>query len=49
MRIEDYQDTLRGHRVLHLVDKGNKLATMPLRCRCSASSGPAADSAPKDH
>lgn len=22
MRIEDYRETLRGHRVLHLVDKG---------------------------
>ena len=30
MRIEDYADTLRGHRVLHLVGKGNKPATMPL-------------------
>jgi len=29
-RIEDYADTLRGHRVLHLVGKGNKPATMPL-------------------
>ncbi|MFK5689195.1 hypothetical protein ACI3EY_05970 [Ornithinimicrobium sp. LYQ92] len=28
--IEDYSDVLRGHRVLHLVDKGNKPATMPL-------------------
>src|SRR4051812_39046959 len=30
VRIEDYSDTLRGHRVLHLVGKGNKPATMPL-------------------
>ena len=30
VRIEDYQDTLRGHRVLHLVGKGNKPATMPI-------------------
>jgi hypothetical protein len=30
VRIEDYTDTLRGHRVLHLVGKGNKPATMPL-------------------
>lgn len=30
MRIEDYRETLRGHRVLHLVGKGNKPATMPL-------------------
>ncbi|MDQ3325000.1 MAG: tyrosine-type recombinase/integrase [Actinomycetota bacterium] len=30
VRIEDYQETLRGHRVLHLVGKGNKPATMSL-------------------
>jgi len=30
VRIEDYADTLRGHRVLHLVGKGSKPATMPL-------------------
>jgi integrase len=30
VRIEDYRDTLRGHRVLHLVGKGTKPATMPL-------------------
>ncbi|WP_101523217.1 tyrosine-type recombinase/integrase [Nocardioides houyundeii] len=30
VRIEDYADTLRGHRVLHLVGKGNKPATMPI-------------------
>jgi hypothetical protein len=29
VRIEDYADTLRGYRVLHLVGKGNKPATMP--------------------
>src|SRR3954453_713267 len=29
VRIEDYQETLRGHRVLHLVGKGTKPATMP--------------------
>lgn len=28
--IEDYADTMRGHRVLHLVGKGNKPATMPI-------------------
>jgi integrase/recombinase XerD len=28
--IEDYRETLRGHRVLHLVGKGNKPATLPL-------------------
>jgi hypothetical protein len=28
--IEDYQETLRGHRILHLVGKGNKPATMPV-------------------
>ena len=30
VRIEDYAETLRGHRVLRLVGKGNKPATMPL-------------------
>lgn len=30
VRIEDYADTLRGHRVLRLVGKGSKPATMPL-------------------
>jgi hypothetical protein len=30
VRIEDYRETLRGHRVLHLVGKGNQPATMPL-------------------
>ncbi len=30
VRIEDYAETLRGHRVLHLVGKGNKPATMPV-------------------
>ena len=30
VRIEDHADTLRGHRVLHLVGKGNKPATMPI-------------------
>jgi integrase/recombinase XerD len=30
VRIEDYAQTLRGHRVLRLVGKGNKPATMPV-------------------
>jgi hypothetical protein len=30
VRIEGHAGTLRGHRVLHLVGKGNKPATMPL-------------------
>jgi len=30
VRIEDYADTLRGYRVLRLVGRGNKPATMPL-------------------
>ena len=30
VRVEDYAETLRGHRVLHLVGKGNKPATMPI-------------------
>ena len=49
VRIEDYADTLRGPRVLHLVGKGNKPATMPLTvpvlrvleaCRGQRTSGP---------
>lgn len=49
VRIEDYADTLRGHRVLHLVGKGNKPATMPITipvlrvleaCRGQRSNGP---------
>ena len=47
--IEDYADTLRGYRVLHLVGKGNKPATMPLTvpvlrvleaCRGQRTTGP---------
>lgn len=30
VRIEDYAETMRGHRVLHLVGKGNKPPTMPV-------------------
>ena len=30
VHVEHYADTLRGHRVLHLIGKGNKPATMPL-------------------
>jgi hypothetical protein len=30
VRIEDYADTLRGHRVLHVVGKGNRPARMPV-------------------
>jgi integrase/recombinase XerD len=30
VRIEDYAESLRGHRVLHVVGKGIKPATMPL-------------------
>lgn len=49
VRIEDYQETLRGHRVLHLVGKGNKPATMPVTipvlralevCRGDRTQGP---------
>lgn len=51
VRIEDYADTLRGHRVIHLVGKGDKPTTMPstvpvLRvlnaCRGRRASGPLA-------
>ncbi|MGH3333415.1 MAG: tyrosine-type recombinase/integrase [Nocardioidaceae bacterium] len=49
VRIEDYGETLRGHRVLHLMGKGAKPATMPLTvpvlrvletCRGERSEGP---------
>ena len=50
VRVEDYAETLRGHRALHLVGKGNKPATMPLTvpvllrvleaCRGERSAGP---------
>lgn len=49
VRIEDYAEILRGHRVLHLVGKGNKPATMPITvpvlrvleaCRGQRTSGP---------
>jgi integrase/recombinase XerD len=49
VRIEDYAETLRGHRVLHLVGKGNKPATMPITvpvlrvlesCRGQRTAGP---------
>ena len=49
VRIEDHADTLRGHRVLRLVGKGNKPATMPITvpvlrvleaCRGERTSGP---------
>lgn len=49
VRIEDYADTLRGHRVLRLIGKGNKPATMPITipvlrvleaCRGQRSEGP---------
>jgi integrase/recombinase XerD len=48
VRIEDYE-TLRGHRVLHLVGKGSKPATMPVTvpvlrvleaCRGQRTTGP---------
>jgi integrase len=49
VRIEDYHEPLCGHRVLHLVGKGNKPATMPLTvpvlrvleaCRGQRTDGP---------
>ena len=49
VRIEDYAETLRGHRVLRLVGKGNKPATMPVTvpvlrvleaCRGDRTDGP---------
>src|ERR687889_2617833 len=47
VRIEDYAETLRGHRVLHLVGKGSKPTTMPKRSRCCVSSRPAGENAPR--
>jgi site-specific recombinase XerD len=49
VRIEDYAETMRGHRVLRLVGKGNKPATMPVTvpvlrvleaCRGERAEGP---------
>jgi site-specific recombinase XerD len=49
VRVEDYQETLRGHRVLHPVGKGSKPATMPITvpvlraleaCRGTRTTGP---------
>ena len=49
VRMEDYADTLRGHRVLRLVGKGNRPATMPVTvpvlrvlqaCRGERTDGP---------
>jgi integrase/recombinase XerD len=49
VRIEDYAEIMRGHRVLHLVGKGTKPATMPLTvpvlrtleaCRGQRTEGP---------
>jgi integrase/recombinase XerD len=49
VRIDNYAETLRGHRVLHLVGKGDKPATMPLTvpvlrvleaCRGERTGGP---------
>jgi integrase/recombinase XerD len=49
VEIEDYAETLRGHRVLHLIGKGNKPATMPITvpvlrvleaCRGERTTGP---------
>ena len=49
VRIEDYADTLRGHRVLHLIGKGSKPATMPLTVPVLRVLEPAAATGPKDH
>ena len=49
VRIEDYSESLRGHRVLRVVGKGNKPATMPITvpvlrvleaCRGERTEGP---------
>jgi len=48
VRIEDYAETLRGHRVLHLVGNGAKPATMPLTVPVIRVFRFVADSRPKD-
>ena len=48
VRIEDYHETLRGHRVLHLVGKGSKPATMPSPSRSSGRSRPASGTESQD-
>jgi hypothetical protein len=47
VRIDDYAQTLRGHRVLHLVGKGNSRPRCPSPSQCYVSWKPAAGSAPK--
>lgn len=47
VRIEDYTETLRGHRVLHLVGKGSKPATLPITVPVLRCSMPAAVNAPR--
>lgn len=49
VRIADYADLLCGHRVLHLIGKGNKPATVPLTSRFCAFWRPAVASAPAGH
>jgi site-specific recombinase XerC len=49
VRIEDYEETLRGHRVLHLVGKGSKPATMPLTVPVLRVWRRASANEPKDH
>jgi integrase/recombinase XerD len=48
VRIEDYQQTLRGHRVLHLVGKGPSRPPCRSPSRCCACWRPAGANAPKD-
>jgi len=48
VRIEDYRETLRGHRVLHLVGQGSKPATMPLTVLVLRALKPAGASGAKD-
>jgi integrase/recombinase XerD len=46
VRIEDYAQTMRGHRVLHLVGKGDKPAMMPVTVPVLRSWRPAVASGP---
>jgi integrase/recombinase XerD len=48
VRIEDYGETLRGHRVLHLVGRATSQQPCQSPSRCCESSRPAAVTEPKD-
>jgi integrase/recombinase XerD len=47
VRVEDHAETLRGHRVLRLVGKGDKPATVPVTVPVLRVLRPAAVTAPR--